>query len=101
MDFQEKLSFDPILPGVRLANYVEGDIELKVVKFDAGAAIPLHRNTANVRHLVLQGAIKFGDEVFESLGEYQCGGKEYSGMTLRDTIVLVIQPIGTTYQISD
>ncbi|CVI58804.1 hypothetical protein CFBP4996_19660 [Agrobacterium leguminum] len=101
-DFTSKLKFDNIVPGLDLATYISGPVEVQVVKVKSGAEIPLHKHTDDVVHLILEGEITFSDGgTVGPLADYRCGRFEYQGVAKSDTTMLIIQPVGTTFEFID
>lgn len=100
--FDDELEFGEVVRGITLASYVDGPVEVKVVKLKEGTEIPMHKHTDNVVHLVLEGELAFdGHPNVVEMGDYKCGGWEYRGMVIKDTTMLIIQPVGTKFVWSD
>jgi hypothetical protein len=86
---------------INIADYVAGPAEVKVVRLNAGSQVPTHSHSANVVHLVLSGELEVSGKKFGPLADYKCGGWEYQAKAVEDTIMLLIQPQGTTFRFPD
>ncbi len=97
-DILENAVFTEIRPGVEISDYVSSPVEVKIVRLKAGTEVGAHSHSNDVVHLVLKGRVKIGDQEFTELGDYRCGGFEYGPWAVEDTIMLIIQPPGTTFE---
>lgn len=100
-DFTESLNFTQIQPGVDLAMYVEGPVEVQVVRLKAGTQVGMHTHTNSVVHLVISGRIRIGETEYGPFGDYRCGGFEYGPWAIEDTVMLIIQPLGTEFEFTE
>jgi mannose-6-phosphate isomerase-like protein (cupin superfamily) len=86
---------------IRVADYVKGPVEVKVVLLKAGKEVPLHSHSKNTVHLILSGAVRIGRTIFRPFADYKCGGWEYRVYPMEDTLMLLIQPRGTSFKFAD
>lgn len=88
---------------IRVANLVSEPFEVKVLSYKKGAEIPAHTHSTETVHIVLKGRVqveaKTGRKptIITAGGDYKCGGWEYRGKALADTLILLIQQRGTTF----
>jgi hypothetical protein len=78
--------------------YVDAPVEIQVVRLKAGTKVGMHTHSSNVVHLIVSGRIRIGDTEYGPLADYLCGGFEYGPWAIEDTIMLIIQSKGTTFE---
>ena|SRR5579871_5612827 len=66
---------------------------VRLLRFEKGADIPKHAHAHEALHIIVKGAIELDDGThLQGIGDYKCGGWEYRGRAVEDTLIVVIEP---------
>lgn len=67
--------------------------KVQVLDFKKGYQIPRHSHVGQALHVIVKGKLQLDDgSILDAMSDYKCGGWEYRGTALEDTLILVVEP---------